>query len=91
MTTDKAFEVIGNCDIAKGKALIVALAIVLQHARTYHPCFAIDERVARYVVAEEAHELFTAADESSAKDEAFDVLATAVRFVNEEWGPCGTA
>ena len=82
MTAQQAIKILG------GHATLYAIADRLLHARATHPEFARDMDGAVGVVVDEAAELDYAAREEGrarAHDEALDVIATAVRFVNREW------
>ena len=60
----------------------------LNHARTKHPVFAKDRLDAFAVIEDEFREFRDAVGMESPerqRDEALDVIATCVRFINEEW------
>lgn len=83
-------KIIGNGSLEIGIDLIKQIADRLNHARDKHswPRDTKDIRAAGFVVLNEASELAIEAnkrDEARANDEAFDVAATAVRFLNREW------
>lgn len=82
MTTREAIKLLGGHDT------LYAIAERLLYARMAHPGFAGDMDEAVCVVVDEVAEFDYAAREEGrarAHDEALDVIATAVRFVNREW------
>lgn len=82
MTTREAIKLLGGHDT------LYAIAERLLYARMAHPGFAGDMDEAVGVVVDEVAEFDYAAREEGltrAHDEALDVIATAVRFVNREW------
>lgn len=88
MTHKHIFKIIGDGDVARGKAICADLAWRLKHARTKHewtdktPFYAVD------VVQGEVDELMQAAMFETPErlaDEALDVMATATRAYNREW------
>lgn len=84
----KAF---GNGNERKGRAIMQAIALRLEHARKEHP---VDEwrggsaTYAMSAIEAEMSELLWAVHHetpASEKDEALDVIATLVRFLGEEY------
>lgn len=60
----------------------------LNHTRTKHPVFAKDRLDAFAVIEDEFREFRDAVGLESPerqRDEALDVIATCIRFINEEW------
>lgn len=81
----KAF---GNGNERKGRAIMQAIALRLEEARDKHPLYAEGPYHALGVVGSEFRELEKAVEhetESRQMDEALDVVATAVRFLGEEY------
>jgi len=81
----KAF---GNGNERKGRAIMQAIALRLEEARGKHPVYAEGAYHALGVIHAEFKELEHAVEhetESRQKDEALDVVATAVRFLGEEY------
>ena len=81
----KAF---GNGNEKRGRAIMQAVALRLEHARRQHPVFAGDAVHALAAVSGEMSELVHAVyyeEPGREKDEALDVIATAVRFLGEEY------
>ena len=63
----------------------------LDHARTKHPVFADNKEGAFDVIMDEVDELYEAIQNEAWErqvDEALDVIATCVRFI--EWDICGS-
>ncbi len=63
----------------------------LKHARKKHPVFAEGMWEAFGVIYAEIKEMekeIDQANEARARDECLDVVATCIRFLNEEWKPC---
>lgn len=80
-------EVWGNGNARFGFAIFYALTMRLVHARTKHPRYAKDRFEALKVIGSEYDELACAIDHESHDrqlDEARDVIATCVRFLNGE-------
>lgn len=77
----------GNGDLRRGRQIMEIIALRLEHARTKHPVYAQGKYHALGVIRSEFRELEHAVEhESPARqfDEALDVIATAVRFLNGE-------
>lgn len=63
----------------------------LDHAREQHPVFADNKEQAFVVIMDELNELFDAIQNESWErqvDEALDVIATCVRFIEGDIEPC---
>lgn len=78
----------GNGNESKGRAIMQAIALRLEQARDKHPLYAEGPYQALGVIGSEFHELEKAVEhetESRQMDEALDVIATAVRFLGEEY------
>lgn len=78
----------GNGNERKGRAIMQAIALRLEEARGKHPLYAEGPYQALGVVHAEFKELEHAVEhetEARQKDEALDVVATAVRFLGEEY------
>lgn len=78
----------GNGNEKRGRAIMQAIALRLEEAREKHPAYAEGPYHALGVVGSEIRELEKAVEretESRQKDEALDVVATAVRFLGEEY------
>lgn len=83
--TRKAF---GNGNEKRGRAIMQAIALRLEQARDKHPLYAEGQYQALGVIGSEFHELEKAVEhetESRQMYEALDVIATAVRFLGEEY------
>ena len=81
----KAF---GNGNEKRGRAIMQAVALRLEHARREHPLYAEGPYQALGVIGSEFRELEHAVEHETAAramDEALDVVATAVRFLGEEY------
>ena len=64
----------------------------LDHARTQHPVFADNKEEAFDVIMDEMYELYEAIQNEPwgrQVDEALDVIATCVRFIEGDIGLCG--
>lgn len=89
MSYVRACMAFGNGDAGKGRQAIFMLARRLEEAREKHPVFAEGPFQALGVIGAEFRELEVAVEHESADrqfDEALDVAATAMRFVNgEHW------
>lgn len=89
MSYVRACMAFGNGDAGKGRQAIFMLARRLEEAREKHPVFAEGFFQALGVIGAEFRELEVAVEHESADrqfDEALDVAATAMRFVNgEHW------
>lgn len=80
--------VLGNGDPDNGRAIVASLAARVLHARTRHPVYAASSMQAERVIRDELDELQEAIAEEPwdrQLDELMDVMATCVRFYNEEW------
>ncbi len=78
----------GNGNEAKGRAIMQVLALRLEHARREHPVFADGVVHALAAINGEMSELVHAVYYEAPgreRDEALDVIATAVRFLGEEY------
>lgn len=78
----------GNGNERRGRAIMQVIALRLEHARREHPLFAEGPYQALGVIGSEFRELEHAVEhetESRQADEALDVVATAVRFLGEEY------
>lgn len=81
----KAF---GNGNERKGRAIMQAIALRLEEAREKHQVYAEGQYQALGVIHAEFKELEKAVEhetESRQMDEALDVIASAVRFLGEEY------
>ena len=80
----KCCQILGNGNFDKGKELIEALALHMQHARKKHPRFAEGKFHALGVIHAEYRELEHAVTRGEGKDrerdEALDTATTALRF-----------
>lgn len=89
MTYCKACAAFGNGDIGKGRAVFMAIAKRLYEAREKHPVYAVDTQDSVSVIGSEFGELVNAVANNEGRarelDEALDVIATTVRFINAEW------
>lgn len=89
MSYVRACMAFGNGDVGMGRQVIFMLARRLEEAREKHPVFAESPFQALGVIGAEFRELEVAVEHESADrqfDEALDVAATAMRFVNgEHW------
>lgn len=89
MSYVRACMAFGNGDAGMGRQVIFMLARRLEEAREKHPVFAESPFQALGVIGAEFRELEVAVEHESADrqfDEALDVAATAMRFVNgEHW------
>lgn len=89
MSYVRACMAFGNGDAGMGRQVIFMLARRLEEAREKHPVFAEGPFQALGVIGAEFRELEVAVEHESADrqfDEALDVAATAMRFVNgEHW------
>lgn len=77
----------GNGNERRGRAIMEAIALRLNHARTKHAVFAEGSPQALGVIQAEMDELTHAVEhetEARQLDEALDVVATCVRFANGE-------
>lgn len=82
------FETFGNGKINRGGIIAAQIAIRLKEARKKHPVFAESRRAALRVIEAEMQELVTAVWSESQErqiDEALDIIATAIRFINREF------
>lgn len=87
MSYVRACMAFGNGDVGKGRQTIFMLARRLEEARGKHPVFAEGPFQALGVIGAEFRELEVAVEHESQDrqfDEALDVAATAMRFVNGE-------
>lgn len=87
MSYVRACMAFGNGDVGMGRQVIFMLARRLEEAREKHPVFAESPFQALGVIGAEFRELEVAVEHESEDrqfDEALDVAATAIRFVNEE-------
>lgn len=78
----------GNGNEAKGRAIMQAIALRLEHARREHPLYAEGPYQALGVIHSEFREMEWAIEhetESRQMDEVLDVIATSVRFLGEEY------
>ena len=78
----------GNGNEHKGRAIMQAIALRLEEAREKHPVYAEGQYQALGVIHGEFRELEHAVEheiEARQADEALDVVATAVRFLGEEY------
>lgn len=85
MSYVRACMAFGNGDVGRGRQALFMLARRLEEATEKHPVFAESAEEAVDVVGEEWAELSQAVDHESTDrqiDEALDVAATAMRFVN---------
>lgn len=81
-------EAIGNGDADKGRAMLEAIARRLGEAREKHPAWSEGPYYALGVIHSEFLELERAVEhetEDRQRDEALDVIATAIRFLGEEY------
>lgn len=89
MSYVRACIAFGNGDAGKGRQAIFMLARRIEEAREKHPVFAESPFQALGVIGAEFRELEVALEHESPDrqfDEALDVAATAMRFVNgEHW------
>lgn len=77
----------GNGNANTGFALFFAVTMRLVHARTKHPLYAEGRFQALGVIGAEYEELVQAVENESAyrqQEEAKDVIATCLRFLNSE-------
>ena len=87
MSYVRACMTFGNGDFRRGQQVVFMLAKRLEDARQKHPLFAAGPGRALGVIGAEFRELeYAVENESNARqmDEALDVAATAMRFVNGE-------
>lgn len=80
-------EIIGNGSAENGKNVILKIAQRLKEAREKHPVWEKSVAYAMSVIQNEFYELWYAYNsESEARqvDEALDVIATTIRFINQE-------
>lgn len=84
----KYWRIMGNGDHAKGLELEGLIAERIAHARKKHPVFAGSKEEALAVIGLEFDE-FKKAVQSEGRvrqiDEALDVIATCIRFINAEF------
>lgn len=84
-------EAFGNGSLARGKALLEAQALRLEHARTKHPpaeCAGRGEVWGHERLRDEVQELLLAIKlegRDRVVDEAMDVIAVAIRIINGEY------
>lgn len=81
-------ECLGNGDMDRGLANLKAICAVTERARRLHGDFAPGIVHGASVVNLEVVELLEAARNETwnrAREEALDVIATAIRFLNREW------
>ena len=83
------FMAIGNGKLGRGKAIVRMIALRLMEARAKHPEFAVDKYHTIGVIGEEFREFENAVmHESEIRqiDEAYDIIAPTIRFLNGEHG-----
>ena len=86
--SDLDFHILGNGDPDKGRIMVNQLASRVAHARAKHPVYAASSMQAERVIRDELDEFKEAIAEEPwdrQLDELMDVMATCVRFYNEEW------
>lgn len=80
-------KIIGNGSAENGKNVILKIAQRLKEAREKHPVWEKSDTYAMSVIEREFEELLEAyiyESEARQMDEALDVIATTIRFINQE-------